>query len=100
MQKTKETPVKESGRKEEVLHLAFELSKSKWKLAFSDTKKVRSKGIEARNLEQLHVEIRRAKERFKLKDGVRIVSCYEAGRDGFWLHRYLLSCGIDNVVVD
>jgi transposase len=100
MKKTKETPVKESSRKQEVLHLAFELSKSKWKLAFSDTKKVRSKGIEARNLEQLQEEIRKAKERFKLKDGVRIVSCYEAGRDGFWLHRYLLSCGIDNVVVD
>lgn len=100
MKKTKETPIKESSRKEEVLHLAFELSKSKWKLAFSDTKKVRSKGIEARNLEQLQEEIRKAKERFKLKDGVRIVSCYEAGRDGFWLHRYLLSCGIDNVVVD
>jgi transposase len=100
MKKTKETLVKESSRKQEVLHLAFELSKSKWKLAFSDAKKVRSKGIEARNLEQLQEEIRKAKERFKLKDGVRIVSCYEAGRDGFWLHRYLLSCGIDNVVVD
>lgn len=29
-----------------------------------------------------------------------MVSCYEAGRDGFWLHRYLVSRGIDNVVVD
>ena len=29
-----------------------------------------------------------------------MVSCYEAGRDGFWLHRYLQSRGIDNVVVD
>jgi transposase len=29
-----------------------------------------------------------------------MMSCYEAGRDGFWLHRYLLGCGIDNVVVD
>ena len=27
-------------------------------------------------------------------------SCYEAGRDGFWLHRYLTSIGIDNRVVD
>ena len=30
----------------------------------------------------------------------RVVSCYEAGRDGFWLHRALLSMGIENVVVD
>jgi transposase len=35
-----------------------------------------------------------------MKGEVRILSCYEAGRDGFWLHRYLLSCGIENVVVD
>jgi transposase len=27
-------------------------------------------------------------------------SCYEAGRDGFWLHRWLLGQGIDNIVVD
>jgi transposase len=27
-------------------------------------------------------------------------SCYEAGRDGFWLQRHLLAAGIDNCVVD
>ncbi|MGI9077581.1 MAG: hypothetical protein ACR2G6_09670 [Gemmatimonadaceae bacterium] len=27
-------------------------------------------------------------------------SCYEAGRDGFWLHRYLVSRGIINRIVD
>ena len=27
-------------------------------------------------------------------------SCYEAGRDGFWLHRHLVAEGIDNRVVD
>jgi transposase len=61
---------------------------------------MRFKGILARNLEQLQEEIEKAKVRFTLKDDVRMVSCYEAGRDGFWLHRYLLSCGIENVVVD
>jgi transposase len=29
-----------------------------------------------------------------------VVSCYEAGRDGFWIHRYLESQGIENIVVD
>ena len=29
-----------------------------------------------------------------------MVSCYEAGRDGFWLHRHLVSVGIENQVVD
>jgi transposase len=28
------------------------------------------------------------------------VSCYEAGRDGFWLHRALTAAGVVNVVVD
>jgi transposase len=27
-------------------------------------------------------------------------SCYEAGRDGFWLHRFLESQGVHNIVVD
>jgi transposase len=31
---------------------------------------------------------------------VPVVSCYEAGRDGFWLHRYLVSEGIENIIVD
>jgi transposase len=30
----------------------------------------------------------------------RVLSCYEAGRDGFWLHRHLVSVGIENEVVD
>jgi transposase len=100
MEKTKETLQKENTTKEDFLHLSFELSNTKWKIASSDGKKVRSKGIDARNLEQLQEEIGRAKQRFRLNDDVRIVSCYEAGRDGFWLHRYLWSCGIENVVVD
>jgi transposase len=41
-----------------------------------------------------------AKRHFGMGDEVHTVSCYEAGRDDFWLHRYLHSCGIENVVVD
>jgi transposase len=29
-----------------------------------------------------------------------VKSCYEAGRDGFWLHRFLTAEGIENLVVD
>ena len=35
-----------------------------------------------------------------MTEGVRVVSCYEAGRDGFWLHRFLVAQGIENRVVD
>ena len=31
---------------------------------------------------------------------VRVASCYEAGRDGFWLHRALQKAGIENRVID
>ena len=31
---------------------------------------------------------------------VEIVSCYEAGYDGFWLHRLLQAHGIRNCVID
>jgi len=100
MEKTKGTPMKKVSITKKVLHVAFELSQNKWKLGFSDGSKMRFKSIAARNLEQLHEEIEKAQVRFKMKGDVRILSCYEAGRDGFWLHRYLLSCGIENVVVD
>ena len=93
MKRTKGTPRKKDSIKEQGLHLAFELSESKWKLGFSDGKKMRFRSITARDLEHLDEEIEKAKKRFKLRGEIRILSCYEAGRDGFWLHRYLSSCG-------
>jgi transposase len=44
--------------------------------------------------------VAKAKERFKLPGSARVMSCYEAGRDGSWLHRHLASVGIENQVVD
>lgn len=100
MKKTKGTPMKEDTTKDSVLYMALELSEKQWKLGFSDGKKMRFRSIAARVLERLDEEIEMAKLKFNLQDRVRVVCCYEAGRDGFWLHRYLLNCGIDNVVVD
>jgi len=100
MKKTKGTPIKDNTTKERVLYMALELSQNKWKLGFSDGEKERFKSIDARDLEQLQEEIEKARLRFYLEDDVRIVSCYEAGRDGFWLHRYILSREIENIVVD
>jgi transposase len=45
-------------------------------------------------------EIRLARERFGVGKDVEVESCYEAGRDGFWLHRYLAAQGVKNLVVD
>ena len=83
-----------------VLYVAFELANSTWKMACSDGSKLRHVTVTAGDLAQVQGAIIRAKRHFGMGDEVHTVSCYEAGRDGFWLHRYLHSCGIDNVVVD
>ena len=45
--------------------------------------------------------VRKAKVRCKLEPaGQGVHSCYEAGRDGWWLHRWLIEHGVDNIVVD
>jgi transposase len=88
--------------KSEILYLSFELGRKEWKLAFTVSRgqKPRIVTLPAGNLAEVEQEIARARERFKLAEDVRVVSCYEAGRDGFWLHRFLTRVGVDNVVVD
>jgi transposase len=85
-----------------VLYLAFELGNKEWKLGFSVGfgQRPRVRTIPARHLEGLQREIELAKKRFDLPETARVVSCYEAGRDGFWLHRYLVEAEIENLVVD
>ena len=84
------------------LYLAFDLGWTSWNLAFTTgmAQKPRLRTIPARNLEALQREIQRAKQRFGLHDDTPVLSCYEAGRDGFWLHRYLTHNHIENIVVD
>ncbi len=87
---------------EPVLHLAFELGDAHWKLGFTTGfgQKPRLRTIGAGDIAALEDEVALAKKRFRLKASVRVVSCYEAGRDGFWIHRCLEGMGIENVVVD
>jgi transposase len=85
-----------------ILHLAFELGQARWKLGFTIGlgQRPRVRTIAARDVQQLSQEIARAKERFGLAADVRVVSCYEAGREGFWLHRWLVAHGVVSHVVD
>jgi len=83
-----------------IVYMAFELSNTTWKLAFSDGRKNSFMDVPARDLKILEQGIDKVKKRFGLDYNIDIKSCYEAGRDGFWLHRYLSSKGIDNLVVD
>jgi len=84
------------------LYLAFELGNTEWKLAMTtgldSPPLVRT--MPARVLKTLDTEIARAKAHFGVSASARVRSCYEAGRDGFWLHRYLGSRGVINSIVD
>jgi transposase len=84
------------------LYLAFELGWTTWNLAFTTgmAQKPRLRTIPARDLDGLRREIQRARQRFGLAETTPILSCYEAGRDGFWLDRYLGHEGVRNLVVD
>jgi transposase len=84
------------------LYVAFELGKGKWKMGFTVGlgQRPRERTIGAGDLGAIKGEIDQAKRRFGLAEGCRVLSCYEAGRDGFWLHRVLDELGVVNVVVD
>jgi transposase len=84
------------------LLLAFDLGLKSWKLGFArdfnDTPWVRE--IAGGDRQALLTAIAQAKRQFKLSAATPVRSCYEAGRDGFWLHRFLAHHGVQNVVVD
>src|SRR5580700_10494786 len=84
------------------LYIALELGWDKWLLACATqaAEKPRFKQVPARDLDKLREEIAKAKKRFGLPPDAPVCTCFEAGRDGFWLHRALTSMGIVNVVVD
>lgn len=85
-----------------MLHVAFELDDLRWTLTMATGmgKRPRQRQVRPRDREAVLCEIEETKRRFGLGSAVRVVSCYEAGREGFWLHRWLTSEGIENRVVD
>ena len=82
-----------------MLFLALELSKASWQLCFSDGKRIRRRRVLGGNLPAVLKEIQRCQDKFGL-ESCQVHSCYEAGRDGFWIHRALWQAGIQNRVFD
>jgi transposase len=84
------------------MFVAFELGLKDWKLAFASgvCEKPWVVTIRARDLVALSEAFGKARRRLGLGAACRVFSCYEAGREGFWLHRQLTEMGIENVVVD
>jgi transposase len=90
------------GNSAPALYLAFELGLNEWKLGFSISMgtRARLRAIKGGDLDRLMTEIAQAKKKFGLPADAPVRSCYEAGRDGFWLHRWLGEHGVENVIVD
>lgn len=96
------TPNTDSTTDSPRLYMAFELGWSQWKVGFATGLDARPwrRTLAARELSALQDAVARARRRFDLPDDVPVYSCYEAGRDGFWLHRFLTEAGVHNSVVD
>ena len=83
-----------------MLYLAFELSDKTWKLGFTTGEKNRIKNVPAGDLVRFRTELAKTLAKWNLPDNTPVSSVYEAGRDGFWIHHYLSSLGIHNIIVD
>jgi transposase len=82
--------------------VAFELGKKDWKLAMTSGFGVEPwlRTVASGDLGAVERVLRAGRLRFRLPATARVGSCYEAGRDGFWIHRALLGMGVANRVVD
>jgi len=87
---------------EPTLYVAFELGKKEWKLAMTSGFGVQPwlRTVVSRDWRAVERAIAQGRARFGLSAAARVVSCYEAGRDGFWIHRALTALRIVNRVVD
>lgn len=90
----------EEARK--TLYVAFELSAREWKLAMATepTRKPRIVNVPARSTSDLCRAIEAAKEKFQMPADAPVVTCHEAGRDGFSVHRLLEALGLFSIVID
>src|SRR3984893_12702325 len=85
------------------IYVAFELSKAKWKLGvmLPGSQKMSRYTIDGGDLTALSGRLLAA--RCKAENSgkpVRVLSCYEAGLDGHWLHRWLTEQGVISHEVD
>src|SRR5829696_570973 len=86
------------------LFVALELSRSTWLVAMHSPTgdKISQHRLEGGDTEGLLALLtrKRAQAAEKLGRPVRVACCFEAGYDGFWLHRWLCARGVENRVLD
>src|SRR5262250_4014689 len=83
---------------------AIELSRMSWVIAFNTplSEKISRRTLIGCKWNKLLELIEDVRARVSRETGraVEVISCYEAGYDGFWLHRQLVAHGIRNYVID
>lgn len=86
----------------DILCISFELGEGTWELSFTSGfgEQVVRRRLRSRDREGVLRAIEVMKNHLGLPGDARVVSCYEAGREGFWLHRFLEAHGVENLVVD
>jgi transposase len=85
------------------VYIAFELSKAKWMLGviLPGAKKLSRYTIPGGDVAALAVRLAEWRRKAALGGKpVRMLSCYEAGFDGHWLHRWLTDQGVVNHEID
>jgi transposase len=84
------------------LYVAFELGKKDWQLAMTSGFGVAPwlRSVASGDWRGVERALAQGRRRLGLLAAAPVVSCYEAGRDGFWIHRALDARGIRNRVVD
>ena len=89
---------------ENTIRIAIELSASSWLVAarLPGAEKSRLYRIEGGDTAALLARIDELRSRAVTQSGqsVEVVCCFEAGRDGFWLHRWLTAHGVIAYVLE
>jgi transposase len=85
------------GARSTTLYVALELSRSSWLAAVlgRGAQRPSRHKLEAGDVDGLLALIARTRG-----TATRVCSCYEAGYEGFWLHRRLIAAGLESRIVD
>jgi transposase len=84
----------------QAMMMAIEVSSKTWLLGFSNGRHERLRPIDAWDQRAFAEELRQARQKLGYGPDTPVMCCYEAGRDGFSIHRFLTSVGIANTVID
>jgi transposase len=83
------------------LYMSLELGDKQWQISIGDGRRSVSRyTVGAGDTAAVADCIVKAAARLRTSGRAQVHSCYEAGRDGWWLHRWLSDLGVDNIVVD